>query len=61
MGLDRARETPGRPRRLRDRKDPLLIALGTAAAEQGRRVRYVTCAALVNELTEAADDKQLSR
>ena len=42
-------------------KTHLLIALGTAAAEQGRRVRYMTTAALVNELVEAADDKQLSR
>jgi DNA replication protein DnaC len=42
-------------------KTHLLIALGTAAAEQGRRVRYVTTAGLVNELSEAADDKQLSR
>ena len=42
-------------------KTHLLIALGTAAAEQGRRVRYITTAALVNELVEAADDKQLSR
>jgi DNA replication protein DnaC len=42
-------------------KTHLLIALGTAAAEQGRRVRYVTTAALVNELVEAADAKQLSR
>lgn len=42
-------------------KTHLLIALGTAAAEQGRRVRYVTTAALVNELVEATDDKQLSR
>jgi DNA replication protein DnaC len=42
-------------------KTHLLIALGTAAAEQRRRVRYVTTAALVNELVEAADDKQLSR
>ena len=42
-------------------KTHLLIGLGTAAAEQGRRVRYVTTAALVNELTEAADAKQLSR
>src|SRR5215211_5427022 len=42
-------------------KTHLLIALGTAAAEQGRRVRYLTCAALANELAEAADDKQLSR
>lgn len=42
-------------------KTHLLIALGTAAAEQGRRVRYVTTAALVNELAEAADDKRLSR
>jgi len=42
-------------------KTHLLIGLGTAAAEQGMRVRYVTTAALVNELVEAADDKQLSR
>lgn len=42
-------------------KTHLLIGLGTAAAEHGRRVRYVTTAALVNELVEAADDKQLSR
>jgi DNA replication protein DnaC len=42
-------------------KTHLLIGLGTAAAEAGRRVRYVTTAALVNELIEAADDKQLSR
>jgi DNA replication protein DnaC len=42
-------------------KTHLLIALGTIAAEQGRRVRYLTCAQLVNELAEAADDKQLSR
>ena len=30
-------------------KTHLLIALGTAAAEQGRRVRYITTAALVND------------
>ena len=42
-------------------KTHLLIALGLAACEQGRRVRYVTCAHLVNELVEAADDRQLSR
>jgi len=42
-------------------KTHLLIALGTAAAEQGRRVRYVTTAGLVNELIEAAGDKELSR
>ncbi|MQA17411.1 MAG: AAA family ATPase, partial [Pseudonocardiaceae bacterium] len=42
-------------------KTHLLIGLGTAAAEHGRRVRYVTTAALVNELIEAADDKELSR
>ena len=32
-----------------------------AACEAGRRVRYATAAALVNELVEAADDKVLSR
>lgn len=42
-------------------KTHLLIGLGLAACEQGRRVRYVTTAALVNELVEAADDRQLSR
>jgi DNA replication protein DnaC len=42
-------------------KSHLLIGIGIAAAEAGRRVRYVTTAALVNELVEAVDDKQLSR
>jgi DNA replication protein DnaC len=42
-------------------KSHLLIGLGLAACEQGRRVRYVTCAALVNELIEAADVRMLSR
>ncbi len=42
-------------------KSHLLIGLGAAAAENGYRVRYVTAAALVNELVEAADDKTLSR
>jgi DNA replication protein DnaC len=32
-----------------------------SACEQGRRVRYVTTAQLVNELVEAADERQLSR
>ena len=39
----------------------LLIGLGLAACEQGRRVRYVTTAQLANELVEAADDRVLSR
>ena len=42
-------------------KTHLLISLGLAACEQGRRVRYVTTAALVNELAEAATARQLSR
>ncbi|MDQ3145905.1 MAG: IS21-like element helper ATPase IstB [Actinomycetota bacterium] len=42
-------------------KSHLLIGLGMAACEQGRRVRYVTCAQLVNELAEAADERRLSR
>jgi DNA replication protein DnaC len=42
-------------------KSHLLIGLGIAACEQGRRVRYVTTAALVNELVEAADERALSR
>jgi DNA replication protein DnaC len=42
-------------------KTHLLIGLGLAACEQGRRVRYSTTAQLVNELAEAADQRQLSR
>jgi hypothetical protein len=42
-------------------KTHLLIGLGLIACEQGRRVRYATTARLVNELIEAADDRQLSR
>jgi DNA replication protein DnaC len=42
-------------------KSHLLIGFGLAACEQGRRVRYVTTAQLVNELVEAADDRLLSR
>jgi hypothetical protein len=32
-----------------------------AAAENGKRVRYTTCAQLANELTEAKDENHLSR
>jgi DNA replication protein DnaC len=42
-------------------KSHLLIGMGMAACEQGRSVRYATCAALVNELVEAADERRLSR
>ncbi len=42
-------------------KSHLLIGLGLAACEQGRRVRYITAAQLANELAEAADDRKLSR
>jgi DNA replication protein DnaC len=42
-------------------KSHLLIALGSAAAMAGYRVRYTLAAKLVNELVEAADEKQLSR
>jgi DNA replication protein DnaC len=42
-------------------KSHLLIGLGLAACEQGRRVRYVTTAQLVNELVEAANERVLSR
>jgi DNA replication protein DnaC len=42
-------------------KSHLLIGLGLAACEQGRRVRYVTTAQLVNELVESADERILSR
>jgi DNA replication protein DnaC len=42
-------------------KTHLIIALGIAACEQGRRVRYATCAQLVNELVEAADERRVAR
>jgi DNA replication protein DnaC len=42
-------------------KTHLLIGLGIAACEQGLRVRYVTAAALVNELVEAEDERELSK
>jgi DNA replication protein DnaC len=42
-------------------KSHLLIGLGTAAAMAGHRVRYVLASKLVNELVEAADDRQLTK
>ena len=35
--------------------------MGAAAAEAGYRVRYTLASKVVNELVEAADDKQLSK
>ncbi|MEV6400223.1 IS21-like element helper ATPase IstB [Streptomyces sp. NPDC051907] len=42
-------------------KSHLLIALGTEAAMAGHRVKYVLATKLVNELVEAADEKQLTK
>ena len=42
-------------------KSHLLIALATAAATSGYRVRYTLATRLVNELVEAADDKTLTK
>lgn len=42
-------------------KSHLLIGLGAAAAQKGFRVRYTLATRLVNELVEAADEKQLIR
>lgn len=42
-------------------KTHLLIGAGMAACRQGRSVRYITAAALVNELVEAQDERSLSR
>jgi DNA replication protein DnaC len=42
-------------------KSHLLIGLATAAAEAGYRVKYTLASKLVNELAEAADERQLSR
>ena len=42
-------------------KTHLLIGLGTAAAHDGFRVRYTLATKLVNELVEAADERQLAK
>lgn len=42
-------------------KSHRLIALGTEAAMAGYRVKYVLATKLVNELVEAADEKQLTK
>ena len=42
-------------------KTHLLIGLGIAAAQAGFRVKYSLATKLVNELVEAADERQLAR
>lgn len=42
-------------------KSHLLIALGAEAAMKGYRVRYTLATKLVNELVEAADERQLTK
>lgn len=42
-------------------KTHLLIGAGLAACHAGYRIRYITAAALVNELVEAQDEHTLSR
>lgn len=42
-------------------KTHLATALGVAAAQQGRAVRFTTAGRLVNDLTEARDVRQLGR
>lgn len=42
-------------------KTHLVTALGVAAAEEGRAVRFVTAAQLATELSEARDARELSR
>jgi DNA replication protein DnaC len=41
-------------------KTMLAIGIGVAACQQGRSVRFTTVAALVNELMEARDERELS-
>ena len=48
-------------RRLRHRQNPSAHRAGHLAAEAGGGSATLTCAQLVNELAEAADDKQLTR
>ena len=42
-------------------KTHLALALGLAACQKGYRVRFTTAAAMVHELMEARDEKQLLR
>ena len=42
-------------------KTHLATALGLAACRQGKRVRFYTAAGLINELTEARDERRLLR
>jgi DNA replication protein DnaC len=42
-------------------KTHLLIGLGSEAAQDGLRVRYTLATKLVNELFEAADERQLAK
>ncbi|WTU55644.1 IS21-like element helper ATPase IstB [Streptomyces sp. NBC_00056] len=42
-------------------KSHMLIALGAEAAMKGYRVRYTLATKMVNELVEAADEKQLNK
>lgn len=48
-------------RGLRHRQVPLVIGLGTAAAEKGFRVKYTLATRLVNELVKAADEQVLAK
>ncbi len=48
-------------RGLRHRQVPPAHALGTAAADAGYRVKYTLATKLVNELVEAADERQLAK
>ncbi|MEN3268643.1 MAG: hypothetical protein V7646_5537 [Pseudonocardia sp.] len=57
-GRRRTRRAGPRPWR---RQEPPTHRPRPAACEQGRRVRYVATAQLVNELVEAADERVLSR
>jgi len=42
-------------------KTHIALGLGLAACQQGRKVRFITAAALVHELIEAADERRLQR
>ena len=59
--MDRRRRTGGLDRRLRHRQKPSAHRRGRDRLRGRRRVRYVTCAQLVNELAEAADERILSK
>ena len=62
MRVHRAPREHHRARQLRNRQEThVALGLGLAACQKGLSVGFITAAALVHELMEARDDRQLLR